>query len=849
MATRVDEDVLLRGSAKRSRRIPDNEYELYRSEIMALYLQGGRSREEIRNFLAVEHKFNISLKQLKHRLYKWKARKNCKRFSRTEGDTQTGKRGRASTTRRLRYTVSKTGRNSLTSEVPSLSRHSSIEPRYTESGQENPVQYQKHNDNLQPSLCVGGGGSPVPLQYVIQPGSPNQYTCARETAPGVQSPDFEDPVSSTIYSDICSGIPSQTFVVRPPRALEGVSKTFGGEQSPQDVPQAFQNDVSGDHPTSVSNVSPAQDDLMYGQSPSTALAVAVAMSTDSITSGQTPDCNGTSLDIFQDATSFTSLEEPPPPHSNDEDPIIVSEALLALRSIYRRFLACGGFWQTSSDYALLDPNYLEVFGAFTHQHVRTALDTILSRYLMLSVNWLTPPSPTTTPSSSTSNTTPCPKSETRRLSAVSNSHNLQTMPTTKQSSLPGEGHLVVLSLAARDSNADMIKLQLQRWSERFQGTVSADKGLTMTMSFLPRAFERKMGISLTLSASFWDQAYTRLHPTLKTFGVVPLNSAVIQCIHRNDISGIRDLFSSGLARPSDVDSEGCSLISHAVRHRRLDIFRLLLDAGADCEDVANGHDIVAVIWGYYMLRDADKDLFEETKEAMEMTRLSQERSGDRQYYRDMIVAGINVLNKSKRAQQSIAAPVIQHFVNLFAVESPGPSGRTPLLCASMINSTMSLEASIKRRANLQARDKFGRGALHSALYTRSYIVCPENCEISEQEAHHQCSCPAEPILHDCHYIHAWRECPRNKSGLEKTLRILLWNGCDPNSLDGYDYSPSDYVREIPELHTIWTKALAEAGYTWDSTLRMWQRFVDMGDSEWGNNVTSWSSCYAELSTS
>lgn len=183
----------------------------------------------------------------------------------------------------------------------------------------------------------------------------------------------------------------------------------------------------------------------------------------------------------------------------------------------------------------------------------------------------------------------------------------------------------------------------------------------------------------------------------------------------------------------------------------------------------------------------------------------------------MILGGLSILNKAQRLHSSSTQPTIDFIVGLFRVEHTGPSGRTPLLCACTINSVVTLTTLINMNANVHAVDDQGRGALHSALYRRSYLICPDDCGNSRHEAPHQCECPAGPVPHDCHYIHSWRECPRNNpSGLDQTLLTLLQRGCDPNVRDKYGQTPSDYAKRKPDLWEIWLMVLMMGGYRFDS---------------------------------
>ena len=84
------------------------------------------------------------------------------------------------------------------------------------------------------------------------------------------------------------------------------------------------------------------------------------------------------------------------------------------------------------------------------------------------------------------------------------------------------------------------------------------------IKMMPRAMERTLG----LCAHF-----TRLvnkpgiSPHINTFNVVPDNSAIFECIRRNDLKGVQTLFDQGAASARDVDPRGRSLLNVGVMRK------------------------------------------------------------------------------------------------------------------------------------------------------------------------------------------------------------------------------------------------------------------------------------------
>ena len=86
----------------------------------------------------------------------------------------------------------------------------------------------------------------------------------------------------------------------------------------------------------------------------------------------------------------------------------------------------------------------------------------------------------------------------------------------------------------------------------------------ITISFMPQAMERTPGICIRLSRMMGGPA---ICPRINTFNVVPDDSAIIQCVLKNDLRGIQTLFDLGAASARDVNSKGISLLSVGTAHK------------------------------------------------------------------------------------------------------------------------------------------------------------------------------------------------------------------------------------------------------------------------------------------
>ena len=593
------------------------------------------------------------------------------------------------------------------------------------------------------------------------------------------------------------------------------------------APSTSDNDLPQFLPSGASSVGYVEDvedvedmkDLQrsfYALIAATSSSCAVSNRSQSILSSQADKGPALSLDSISHFDPFTSSKRLPSP-SEDKDPTNITPLLLKLRSLSTKYISLQSQWGSARD----SPVCLEICAVLMSQWVQAALQNIICAYLQTSINWIQSPS-----SASVQDSVLLPARVGSDIISPSNfSSEAGATFLIDKSILPAEGALVVLNVAARENReADLVRLKVTKWSGV---SCQDDTSLSMTMSYIPRASQRKLGLTLTLQRPPDISLQTALYPTLKTFGVIPCDSDTVRYTREGDIDRLREHFYAGKAAPSDVDAEGRSLLSHAVRYRRLDTFRMLLEYGACCEEVDNGLDLVAVIWGYYVLRQVGNDLLVETKECMRMTKLALMTGTDLPPYQHMVLAGLSVLDKVKKADAPTAQSVIKYIRTLHGLEWTGPTKRTPLLCSCMTNTSIAVENLLAKQANIHAQDIYGRGVLHSALYVRSYLICPDFCGSLTHESPHKCDCPFKDEPHDSHYIHSWGECPQNKSsGLGDILVRLLSNGCDPNLCDAFGKTPSDYAGRKSELWKIWTSALMRTDHMFDSLSGTYQRWQE-----------------------
>jgi hypothetical protein len=256
-------------------------------------------------------------------------------------------------------------------------------------------------------------------------------------------------------------------------------------------------------------------------------------------------------------TSYSTSVEELAPRPPEEDPTVLASLLLNLRALYSNFLNTGHRWHTASETLSSSPGVDEACEALKSTWVRAALENVLCYYLQSSINAITsngasPLTPFAAPVQGGQHHQP------PSVDLLSPSLPLQTSPVNHNSKSLAQRSLVVLNLAAKENqNADMIRFQVRDWS----GGRPDDPGLSLTMSYIPRGHDTKMGVSLTLHRPFRILQRAPLRPSLRTFNVIPTESPIIRCIQLDDMRGVRNLLDLKQATPSDIDGNGQSLLS------------------------------------------------------------------------------------------------------------------------------------------------------------------------------------------------------------------------------------------------------------------------------------------------
>ena len=108
-------------------------------------------------------------------------------------------------------------------------------------------------------------------------------------------------------------------------------------------------------------------------------------------------------------------------------------------------------------------------------------------------------------------------------------------------------------------------------SETDPTTIKYEQLLALAIAFMPRSKDRTVGVSIMFSEIRNTVGAQKISPYIRTFNVIPKDSAIINSVVHNNLEEVQSLFASGEASPLDVDPDGFSLLSVHDKYERLRI--------------------------------------------------------------------------------------------------------------------------------------------------------------------------------------------------------------------------------------------------------------------------------------
>lgn len=111
------------------------------------------------------------------------------------------------------------------------------------------------------------------------------------------------------------------------------------------------------------------------------------------------------------------------------------------------------------------------------------------------------------------------------------------------------------------SSTGTISLGYSSVSETNPSTIKSEQLLALAITFMPRSKDRTVGISIIFGEIQDTVGAQKISPYIRTFNVIPKDSAIINSVLHNNLEEVQNLFASGEASPLDVDPDGFSLLS------------------------------------------------------------------------------------------------------------------------------------------------------------------------------------------------------------------------------------------------------------------------------------------------
>ena len=134
-------------------------------------------------------------------------------------------------------------------------------------------------------------------------------------------------------------------------------------------------------------------------------------------------------------------------------------------------------------------------------------------------------------------------------------------PEARKDTAASLWHLTSRSQLLVTSSTGTISLRSSSVYGTNQRTMESEKLLALAVAFMPSSKGRTVGVSIMFSDIQDTVDAEKISPYIRTFNVIPKDSAIINSVLHDDLEGVQTLFASGEASPLDVDPDGFSLLS------------------------------------------------------------------------------------------------------------------------------------------------------------------------------------------------------------------------------------------------------------------------------------------------
>lgn len=330
------------------------------------------------------------------------------------------------------------------------------------------------------------------------------------------------------------------------------------------------------------------------------------------------------------------------------------------------------------------------------------------------------------------------------------------------------------------------------------------------------------------------------------------NDSVIAKISEGKIEAVKKIFEDQKITSHYMTASGYSLVSFACSYDHSELYRSLIEGGADpnyCTYHASTVDLVTSIWASWvniLCANEWPGYVDNMERATERT-VHDCISMSKQAIRYGCQIGCNLpwdpvcptplflpdsIAPQRPMRDDELSAMFSYLVGIgFDLEMRNEFDHTPLLYTSMLmghDTVPKMKALLSCGPKINVKDTHGRGPLHCALFTRpSRLTCSDVMmdDVAEGYFDHYEESMAfpekypslvDPVRHiDQASVDVEGLCDGCWDVLMGKLVALLQAGCDPDFKDENGSTPSDYAWSNGFVWFAWEQALAKTGWKFD----------------------------------
>ncbi|KAI5782628.1 hypothetical protein EDC01DRAFT_780360 [Geopyxis carbonaria] len=276
-------------------------------------------------------------------------------------------------------------------------------------------------------------------------------------------------------------------------------------------------------------------------------------------------------------------------------------------------------------------------------------------------------------------------------------------------------------------------------------------------TFIPAPWMFKTAFAASFMRSTYAFGQTKMSTSMDVFSVVPESAPILQYCRTGNLAGVQSLFTQRLARPSDRDENGRTLLHWSSAMGHVELTRLLLSLGAD-PSVPNNLARTPLHWTTLLSCN------------VEIVRLLIAHGCDPSLPN---IAGQSTLFTWRTDMPQLLDAMVHQDSFVVDIDHTDHWGRTPLMWELLSERTEHLDSTralLDAHASITRRDDMGLTPLHLLLLSTT----PKSLE------------------------------------KKASLKLLLQRGADPAARSEDGLTPTD-IADQRGMRDVWETALAECG--------------------------------------